>query len=245
MRSGYRHMRVSSRITALLVVILLAACSIPDPTEQEEPNALFMERPAASTTPDAQPAATIPTLAKQPTIAASQPTEEPNNAREAAPRRSATAAETAPRLSATAAPEIRGTITFAFARLPTYFPGIIMETGDLLRKRGYDLQLVPLDMDSQTTALESVRYDKLRSGEWDVMATTLDSLARQSDPQIGAITTLINERAGAEKLIVTSDMTTVNDLQGKQIAINLNDTSHEFFCTTCSTWPVSRPPMFP
>jgi ABC-type taurine transport system substrate-binding protein len=89
--------------------------------------------------------------------------------------------------------------------------------------------LVPLGLNAQTTFSETTRYDKLRSGEWDVMAMTLDSFARQSDPQIGAITTLINERAGAEKLVVTPDIATVNDLQGKRVAININNTSHGFF----------------
>jgi len=82
----------------------------------------------------------------------------------------------------------KGTVTFAFDAFPTYYPGILIEVGGLLKKRGYDLKLVPFGLDGQNDVPEEQRWERLKSGEWDVLATTLDGFARQSDPAIGAIT---------------------------------------------------------
>ena len=67
---------------------------------------------------------------------------------------------------------------------------------------------------------EEERWAKLKSGEWDVLATTLDGLAKQSDPSIGAITAVIDESAGADKLVAKPEIATINDLKGKQIAFS-------------------------
>src|SRR5207249_6084910 len=68
----------------------------------------------------------------------------------------------------------KGTITFAFDAFPTYYPGIIMDVDQLLQKRGYELKLVPFALDNQPDVPEEQRWAKLKSGEYDVLATTLD-----------------------------------------------------------------------
>jgi NitT/TauT family transport system substrate-binding protein len=122
----------------------------------------------------------------------------------------------------------KGTITFAFDAFPTYYPGIIMEVKGLLKQRGYDLKLVPFGIDGQAIPSEDERWAKLKSGEWDVLATTLDGLAKQSDPAIGAITAVIDESAGADKLVAKPEITTINDLKGKKIAFSQGSVGEYF-----------------
>src|SRR5690348_14950582 len=45
------------------------------------------------------------------------------------------------------APISKGTITFAFDAFATYYPGILIDVKGLLKKRGYDLALVPFGFD--------------------------------------------------------------------------------------------------
>ena len=80
----------------------------------------------------------------------------------------------------------KGTVTFAFDAFATYYPGIIIDVKKLLQARGYELKLVPFGLDTAAPS-EAERWAKLKSGEWDVLATTLDGFARQSDPSIGAL----------------------------------------------------------
>lgn len=150
-----------------------------------------------------------------------------------APATVAPAATTAP--GATTAPAAatpdepaRGTIVFAFDSFPSYFPGLVMEVRGLLAQRGYALELVPFLLDDENDFSEGERYANLRSGEWDILATTLDGFARQSDPAIGAITTVIDESAGADKLVARPEIATINDLRGRRIAFSEGSVG-EFF----------------
>src|SRR5205823_2352214 len=95
-------------------------------------------------------------------------------------------------------------------------------------KRGYELKLVPFALDNQPDVPEEQRWAKLKSGDWDVLATTLDGFARQSDPSIGAITTVIDESAGADKLVGKPEIATINDLKGKKIAFSQGSVSEYF-----------------
>src|SRR5262245_24115123 len=196
-----------------LAASMLAACGLPgqnptpapiiivaSPTPQ--PTAAPAAQPTAA--PAAQPtAAAAPTAAAQPTVAGPAPT-------------------------VAAGSPSKGTVTFAFDAFPTYYPGIIMEAKGLLKQRGYDLKLVPFGIDGQPAPSEEERWAKLKSGEWDVLATTLDGLARQSDPAIGAITAVIDESAGADKLVAKPEIPTINDLRGKRIAFSQGSVGEYF-----------------
>src|SRR5262249_6165417 len=105
-----------TRAFSLIVTarLLLAACGLPG------------QEPAADLTP--------PVPAQQ--VAASNPT--------AAPAVAPKPTQAAPGVpTAAPAPPSKGTVTFAFDAFATYYPGIIMDTRGLLKKRGYDLALVP------------------------------------------------------------------------------------------------------
>jgi NitT/TauT family transport system substrate-binding protein len=199
-----------------LVALLLASCEVPGLSTPTPAPIIIV----ASPTPGA---VDVPTqaAADAPTQAAGAPTQAPPTS---APR--PTSAGPAPTVPA-GSPS-KGTITFAFDAFPTYYPGIIMDVRGLLKQRGYDLVLVPFGLDGQPIPSEDERWAKLRSGEWDVLATTLDGLAKQSDPTIGAITAVIDESAGADKLVAKPEVATINDLRGKRIAYSSGSVGEYF-----------------
>jgi NitT/TauT family transport system substrate-binding protein len=122
----------------------------------------------------------------------------------------------------------KGTITFAFDAFATYYPGIVIDTRGLLKKRGYELALVPFGFGGMNDVTEDQRWAKLKSGEYDVLASTLDGFSRAADPEIGAITGLIDESAGADKIVGRPEITSINDLRGKKIAFSQGSVSEYF-----------------
>ncbi len=187
----------------LVVCVVLTACGLPG--QNNPPPIIIVASPTAPPVVTPAPARPTAGAAARPTTAASGP------------------APTVP-----AGSPSKGTITFAFDAFPTYYPGIIMEVKGLLKQRGYDLKLVPFGIDGQAIPSEDERWAKLKSGEWDVLATTLDGLAKQSDPAIGAITAVIDESAGADKLVAKPEITTINDLKGKKIAFSQGSVGEYF-----------------
>lgn len=195
-------------LSSLLAAALLAACGLPGLSQPTQPPIIVV----ASPTP----------------IGGAQPTGAPTSAaRPATPRPQASATPAGPAPTAVPGSASKGVVTFAFDAFPTYYPGIVMQTRKLLELRGYELRLVPFGLEGDAPS-EEERWQKLRSGEWDVLATTLDGFARQSDPEIGAITAVIDESAGADKLVVRPEITTINDLRGKRIAFSRGSVGEYF-----------------
>src|SRR5215470_12137301 len=98
-----------SRVFSLIVAagLLLAACGLPGQEPAADITPTVPAQPVAAINPTATPAG-----APKPTQAApGVPTEAP-------------------------APPSKGTVTFAFDAFATYYPGIIMDTRGLLKKRG-------------------------------------------------------------------------------------------------------------
>jgi NitT/TauT family transport system substrate-binding protein len=157
-----------------------------------------------------------PTVPAQP-IASIKPTAAPD------PALAAPAAPT----EAPASPS-KGTVTFAFDAFATYYPGIIIDTRALLKKRGYDLALVPFGFDGMNDVTEDQRWAKLKSGEYDVLASTLDGFSRAASPDVGSITGLIDESAGADKIVGRPEISSINDLKGKTIAFSQGSVSEYF-----------------
>jgi NitT/TauT family transport system substrate-binding protein len=207
------------RAIALLLLtlgLLLGGCGLPGlGTPTQAPIIVI-----ASPTPQGSAPTTAPARTTAPAPTGGVVLEQPTQA--AAPTTVGGPAPTVPAGSAS-----KGTITFAFDPFPTYYPGIIMEVNGLLKARGYDLVLVPFGLEGPAPS-EEERWAKLKSGEWDVLATTLDGFARQSDPSIGAITAVIDESAGADKLVAKPEITTINDLRGKTIAFSQGSVGEYF-----------------
>jgi NitT/TauT family transport system substrate-binding protein len=194
--------------------LLLSGCGLPGlgaPTQA--PIIIIASATPLGSAPTAVPAATASGVQEQPTQAVG-----------AAP----TAVVSGPAPTVPAGSASKGTVTFAFDAFPTYYPGIIMEVKGLLKARGYDLKLVPFGVDGSEPPTEEQRWANLKSGEWDVLATTLDGFARQSDPSIGAITAVIDESAGADKLVAKPEIATINDLKGKKIAYSQGSVGEYF-----------------
>ncbi len=61
---------------------------------------------------------------------------------------------------------------------------------------------------------EEKRGELLANGDWDCLLTTLDSVALNG---AGAITTVIDESAGADQIWARGDVKTLNDLKGKRV----------------------------
>jgi NitT/TauT family transport system substrate-binding protein len=203
---------------ALSLCLALGGCGLPGQASPTAPPIIIVASPVPQgSQPTAAPRAT--TAAGQPTQPVGQPTQ---------PAGQPTAAPSGPAPTVPAGSPSKGTVTFAFDEFPTYYPGIIIEVQGLLKQRGYDLQLVPFGLDGAEPPSEDERWAKLKSGEWDVLATTLDGLAKQSDPSIGAITAVIDESAGADKLVAKPEITTINDLKGKRIAYSQGSVGEYF-----------------
>jgi NitT/TauT family transport system substrate-binding protein len=87
---------------------------------------------------------------------------------------------------------------------------------------------VPFGLNGQNVFSETERLAKLRSGEWDVLLTTLDTYALLADPEVGKIVALVDESAGADKILVRAPIRTINDLRGKRVSYSEGSVS-EFF----------------
>jgi NitT/TauT family transport system substrate-binding protein len=202
----------------LTLGLLLGGCGLPgQATPTQGPIIVIASPTPQGSAPTSAPAQAEPTVG----VVLGQPTSAPAQAEP-------TAAVSGPAPTVPAGSASKGTVTFAFDAFPTYYPGIIMEVNGLLKARGYDLQLVPFGLDGAAVPSEEERWAKLRSGEWDVLATTLDGLAKQSDPSIGAITAVIDESAGADKLVAKPEIATINDLRGRTIAFSQGSVGEYF-----------------
>jgi NitT/TauT family transport system substrate-binding protein len=201
----------------LTLGLLLNGCALPGQAQPTQAPIIII----ASPLPQGNP----PTAVPQPTAAGqAQPTQAgaPTQAAAVPTQVASGPAPTVPAGSAS-----KGTVTFAFDAFATYFPGIIIDVKKLLQARGYELKLVPFGLDAAAPS-EEERWAKLKSGEWDVLATTLDGMAKQSDPSIGAITAVIDESAGADKLVARPEIATINDLKGKKIAFSQGSVGEYF-----------------
>lgn len=192
-------------VLVMLIALITSGCGLLGGS-QPTPEPIII---VASATPGGQ---TRPTA----TRSASGPTASTTNPATATPAAGAATAEPAATPESGAA---KGKLVFAFDAFPTYYPGIIMQVRQLMQKSGYELELVPFGLQGDAPS-ETERWAKLRTGEWDVLATTLDGFARQSDASIGAITTVIDESAGADKLVVKPEIATLNDLRGKRVSFS-------------------------
>ena len=99
-------------------------------------------------------------------------------------------------------------------------------------EHGFHLGIVPffLNDDPVYDISEEQRTALLRSGQWDCLLTTLDSVALQSP---GVITAIIDETAGADQLW-GRDVETINDLRGKRIAFARGSVGEYFVYYTLS-----------
>jgi ABC-type nitrate/sulfonate/bicarbonate transport system substrate-binding protein/outer membrane protein OmpA-like peptidoglycan-associated protein len=113
-----------------------------------------------------------------------------------------------------------GTITVAFDKeFPPYSPVVMLYQSKLAEKRGLGVHFVPFDIEDQNRVSEKRRGELLQSGGFDVLLTTMNSYALWGGPDVGRVTAIIGESAGADKAVVAGDqIKTFNDFYGKAVA---------------------------
>ncbi|MBV9132805.1 MAG: ABC transporter substrate-binding protein [Chloroflexi bacterium] len=118
-----------------------------------------------------------------------------------------------------------GTITVAFDKeFPPYSPVVMLYQEKLAEKRGLGIHFVPFDIEDKNRISETRRGELLQSGGFDVLLTTMNSYALWGGPDVGRVTAIIGESAGADKAVVQSDkIKTFNDFYGK--AVSYSDSS--------------------
>src|SRR6266508_3960990 len=216
-------MRPLRVVPFLMLALVLGGCGLPGASSPTPAPIIIIATPAPTVAASA--AATPASSGGAATAPAGGPATAPPASSGGAAQPTVPASGPAPTVPA-GSPS-KGTVTFAFDAFPTYYPGIVAEVKGLLKQRGYDLKLVPFGLEGQAPS-EEQRWAKLKSGEWDVLATTLDGFARQSDPTIGAITAVIDESAGADKLVARPEIATINNLKGKKIAFSQGSVGEYF-----------------
>jgi ABC-type nitrate/sulfonate/bicarbonate transport system substrate-binding protein/outer membrane protein OmpA-like peptidoglycan-associated protein len=118
-----------------------------------------------------------------------------------------------------------GTITVAFDKeFPPYSPVVMLYQEKLAEKRGLGVHFVPFDIEDKNRISETRRGELLQSGGFDVLLTTMNSYALWGGPNVGKVTAIIGESAGADKAVVQSDkIKNFNDFYGK--AVSYSDSS--------------------
>ncbi len=89
---------------------------------------------------------------------------------------------------------------------------------------GFHLGIIPFSLDQTYEISEEQRGALLRSGQWDCMLATLESIALSSP---GVVTAIVDESAGADQLWVRG-ISTINDLKGKRITFSRGSVGEYF-----------------
>jgi len=113
-----------------------------------------------------------------------------------------------------------GTLTIAFDKeFPPYSPVVMLYQEKLAEKRGLGVHFVPFDIEDKNRISEFRRAELLRGGGFDILLTTMNSYALWGGPEVGRVTAIIGESAGADKAVVqSSSIKTFNDFYGKAVA---------------------------
>ncbi len=206
-----RWVNVSLATVCVLVVVyaglvLVGIAHVPDLLFGDgtgDPSVSTLAAASPTQVPDAQPA---PAPTVLPTV---QPTAVPD---EGFP-------------SEVAVPESKGnfplgTLTIAFDKeFPPYSPVVMLYQEKLAEKRGLGVHFVPFDIEDKNRISEFRRAELLRSGGFDILLTTMNSYALWGGPEVGRVTAIIGESAGADKAVVqSSSIKTFNDFYGKAVA---------------------------
>lgn len=97
-------------------------------------------------------------------------------------------------------------------------------------QNGFHLGIIPFFLDEmpEYDIPEEARVAALRSGQWDCLLTTADSIALSS---AGTITAVVDESAGADQLWAR-DVPTINDLRDKRITYSRGSVGEYFVLFT-------------
>jgi NitT/TauT family transport system substrate-binding protein len=119
------------------------------------------------------------------------------------------------------------TVTVAYDAYVPYFPVRIADVQGYYKAQNVQVKQVPFDLNGNSYD-ENQRRQALRDGTFDVLLTTLDAAALFNDDQTGKIVAIVDESAGADKIVARAPIARLNDLKGKRIAFSGGSVS-EFF----------------
>jgi NitT/TauT family transport system substrate-binding protein len=117
-------------------------------------------------------------------------------------------------------------LTVAYDAYAPYFPVRIAEQQGYYKARNLNVKQVAFGLSGDYD--ETQRRAALKSGEFDVLLTTLDAVALFPDNDTGKVVAIVDESAGADKIVARPEITRLNDLKGKTIAYSAGSVS-EFY----------------
>ncbi len=167
-----------------------------------------------SPAPSASGGPTATTTAARPSTASSAP---PTTA---GPTPTGAHANTTPMVSGAAG------LTVAYDAYAPYFPVRIAETQGYYKARNLNVKQVAFGLNGDYD--EAQRRAALKSGEFDVLLTTLDAVALFPDNDTGKVVAIVDESAGADKIVARPEIGRLNDLKGKTIAYSAGSVA-EFY----------------
>jgi NitT/TauT family transport system substrate-binding protein len=117
-------------------------------------------------------------------------------------------------------------LTVAYDTYAPYFPVRIAETQGYFRSRNLAVRQVAFGLNGDYDEVQ--RRAALKSGEFDVLLTTLDAVALFPDDDTGKVVAIVDESAGADKIVARPEIARLNDLKGKTIAFSAGSVA-EFY----------------
>lgn len=132
-----------------------------------------------------------------------------------------------PTATATRPGAATATLTVAYDTYAPYFPVRIAEVEGYYKARNLAVKQVPFGLNGNDYN-EEARRKALRDGTFDVLLTTLDAVALFPDDQTGKVVAIVDESAGADKIVARAPIARLNDLKGKRIAYS-NGSVGEFY----------------
>ncbi len=117
-------------------------------------------------------------------------------------------------------------ITVAYDSYAPYFPVRIAEEREYYNARNLNVKQVAFGLNGDYN--EAQRRAALKDGTFDVLLTTLDAVALFPDDSTGKVVAIVDESAGADKIVARTPIARLNDLRGKRIAYSAGSVS-EFY----------------
>jgi NitT/TauT family transport system substrate-binding protein len=123
-------------------------------------------------------------------------------------------------------------LTVAYDAYAPYLPVRIAETQGYYKSRNLAVKQVPFDLNGQNEYSEEERRAALRDGTFDVLLTTLDAVALFGNDQTGKVVAIVDESAGADKIVARAPIARLNDLKGKRITYSEGSVSEFYLYAT-------------
>jgi NitT/TauT family transport system substrate-binding protein len=114
-------------------------------------------------------------------------------------------------------------IRMAFSTWTGYGPLVVGVKAGIFKKYGLDVTYTLIED-------PSARRDALRGGQLDAAATTVDTISRWAGQNVPMVQVFgIDKSQGGDGIVSKKSITSVKDLKGKTVALNIGSTSEWFF----------------